>query len=129
MLTGLLGGFLAWLLTNLVAQPALRFLHLRKETLKLIALFEPRFTSVGLRPPIHVDEERARALRNCGAEWFAFGGGEVLPVGRVFRWFGFDVWAAGNNLMQLANERGGSPINEMAISAILSALRADRPPS
>lgn len=58
LVSSFLGGIVAWFLTTILFQPYLKFINLRKETLRLVALYEPRFAYPRWFAP--VDDERRR---------------------------------------------------------------------
>ena len=72
---GLLGGFIAWVLTNLIAHPLHRFISLRSEAARLLALYEDRFDVTNPeapRPPEDWLAERRRAYDTFGADLTGF---------------------------------------------------------
>jgi hypothetical protein len=78
-LWGLCGGFVAWIVTTIVAQPLYRFLALRGEAARLLALYEFRFDpdfdpgSGGLGGPSEAWlRDRMRDYAACGAELTGF---------------------------------------------------------
>ena len=71
---GVLGGFIAWVTTEIFVRPLIRFYDLRTETAKALALYEDRFNPDPDASPPNPDwlEERRSVYQHCGAGLVAF---------------------------------------------------------
>ena len=71
---GVLGGFIAWVATEIFVRPLIRFYDLRTETAKALALYEDRFNPDPDASPPNPDwlEERRSVYQYCGAGLVAF---------------------------------------------------------
>jgi hypothetical protein len=87
-LTGLLGGFIAWIGTTVIGQPICKFLELRTEAARIIARYDPYVASSPYVPypdpftDVEWLEERKRAYLTCGVNLRAY----AATHGSVVRW-------------------------------------------
>jgi hypothetical protein len=75
LLTAFIGGFVAWIATNLVGQPLLRFYRLRAQAAHVLARYDglPWIDNPEAKPPDEVWlEKRREAYDEIGSELIAF---------------------------------------------------------
>src|SRR5215471_5379305 len=68
---GILGGIVAWFATMLIGQPFYEPIGLRRETARLLHLYEPRGPD-GRWAIRLTEEERTKAYQDCAAKLLAF---------------------------------------------------------
>jgi hypothetical protein len=106
-LTGLLGGFIAWIGTTIIGQPIYKFLELRTEAARVIARYDPYPASTNFVDPNATNtqwlEERRHAYLTCGVNLRAYAATHASVV-KWLRKFHYDPDRAGVYLIIL----GGS---------------------
>jgi hypothetical protein len=127
-LIGLLGGFVAWLATTVIATPLHRFMNLRASVAREIALYENRVREgdpEAEQPPADWMARRKQAYEMCGAELMGFSFSNSLMTRVLHRVPGspFYPWRASSYLMTLAETTPGSGASAQAREGIQKALR------
>ena len=128
-LWGLLGGFLAWFVTAFVGQPLYRFMALRAETARVLALHERELPlddqsliDVGMLSPIHVRSPRTKEYRECGAQLIAFAATNPFVISFFDKMGSFHPRSAGESLIALADAKVGTEAAG-TLAKVSSALR------
>jgi hypothetical protein len=111
-LSGLAGGIVAWFLTNLVAQPLLRFFTLRGEVATALSLYRnvaPYLDETAHQEEKDILKERMRdghkELRLLGARLLAFHQTEFV-ANALLRRLGFNSRLAAHAMFRVANTLG-----------------------
>lgn len=133
-LWGLCGGFVAWFVTTVVAQPIYRFLALRGEAARLLALYEFRFDadfdpgSGELGGPSEVWlRDRMRDYVACGAALTGFSYSQSTLTRALHR-FPLKAWrfyprSAGSGFDSLSQLKPGTQVAEETRDRVMSALK------
>jgi hypothetical protein len=133
LLSGFIGGFIAWIVTTAVGQPMQRFIQLRQQVALVMAQYDQR-TWIGnpeAKPP---DEnwlkERREAYDKAASELLAFADSNAF-VTKALRWkrlgrYRFYVRSAGLNLRTLAEAYPGTQSWDQLRRNVLSSLKDRR---
>jgi hypothetical protein len=78
-LFGILGGIVAWISTAIIGQPFYELLKLRRETARLLHMYDPEIKDDRATISGWINE-RADAYRSCAAKLFAFDSSEMVAV-------------------------------------------------
>lgn len=124
-LTGLLGGFLAWIGTTVLGQPIYKFLELRSAAAQAIARFDPYVASSRYVNPeaqsVQWLEARKRDYLTCGVNLRAFAATHAY-VAKLLHKCGYYPFIAGTSLIALAYQSPGSEERPKLRDEIASAL-------
>ena len=129
VLFGLLGGFVAWVATEVFARPLARFVALRAEAVEVLARYEDRFSLDPKSPAPHPDWlwERKLAYEDCGTKLAAFAISNSFVarlMGRCpLKRFRFHARSAGTNLLGLAETEPGTEASDYFRVRVASALK------
>jgi hypothetical protein len=119
---GILGGFIAWVATMLVAQPLYALINLRTETARLLHLHEPTGRDDRNMSAAWLDE-RSAAYRSCAAQLQASAASQALVTLLVglppLHW---QPKEAGERLWQLAPLGPGAAERPSLRGAVAKAL-------
>jgi hypothetical protein len=128
-LLGFLGGFIAWLATEILARPLSKFFSLRAAVAEALTRYEDRYNSNRDSSPASRDwmVERKLAYEDCGADLAAFTASNAFvarllgrsPVKR-FRYY---ARFAASNLQSLAQTDPGTETSEYFRVRVVAALR------
>jgi hypothetical protein len=126
---GFLGGFIAWLATEILARPLSRFFAIRAAAAEALVRYEDRHNSnpdLSLASPDWVAERRL-AYEDCGAELAAFAVSNAFVarlLGRSpLKRFRYYVRFAGSNLQGLAQTNPGTDASAYFRVRVVAALR------
>ena len=126
---GFLGGFIAWLATEILARPLSKFFALRAAAEEALARYEDRYNSnpdLSLAGPDWM-AERKLAYEDCGAELAAFAVSNAFVarlLGRSpLKRLRYYVRFAGSNLQGLAQTDPGTETSEYFRVRVVAALR------
>jgi hypothetical protein len=127
---GLIGGFVAWIVTALVGQPIYLFISLRAEAARVLIRYER--TDYGPGPDaadVNWITERKRAYQECGGRLVAFAASNVI-VTRVLRnrflgQFRCYPRSAGEALISLGDLGPGASSRTAVRDQVVSRLRLD----
>ena len=128
-LFGLLGGFAAWVATEVLVRPLAKFFALRAEAAEVLARYADRFSLDPNSPSPHPDWlwERKLAYEDCGAKLAAFAisnSSVARLMGRCpLKRFRFHARSAGSNLLGLAETEPGTEASDYFRVRVLSALK------
>jgi len=128
-LFGLFGGFLAWAITEFFARPLIRFVALRAEAAKALALYDDRYNPDPDAPPPDTEwlAERKLAYEHCGAGLMAFATSNSLIARLLYRFplktFRYHARTAGSNMLGLAETLPGTEPSYYFRNQAVSALK------
>jgi len=127
---GVIGGFVAWVLTTTIAAPFYRFMSLRSEAARVLVLYEHAAERVATPDWLR---QRAREYSRCGTALIAFSASTVI-VARMLRsgfFFGMRFYpqSAGKSLIALADLEPRKPGSYELEDEIIAALRLSLVPS
>ena len=128
-LFGVLGGFIAWVTTEIFVRPLIRFYDLRTETAKALALYEDRFNPDPDASPPNPDwlEERRSVYQHCGASLVAFATSNSFLARLLQRIplenFRYYVRSAGSNMQGLAETLPATQASDYFRNKAVSALK------
>src|SRR5215475_12441530 len=121
-LQGILGGFIAWVATMLVAQPLYALGNLRTETARLLHFYDPTGNDDRRRSAAWI-AERELAYRSCAAQLQALAASHPFVTGLVGLWpFHWLPREAGEQLAALAPLGPGAAERGSLRSAVAEAL-------
>jgi hypothetical protein len=130
ILSGFVGGLIAWLVTTTLAQPFQRFLQLRQEAATAISQFEDRpwVGNPEAEPPTNEWlAERLTAYDKAGTALVAFATSNSFVTRALYHPFlvGYRCYvrAAGDSLRNLGASPPGSPASRHFLQALISALK------
>lgn len=128
-LFGILGGFIAWVTTEIFVRPLTRFFALRAEAAEALALYEDRFNPDPDAPPPNSEwlAQRKLAYEHCGAGLVAFATSNSFISRLVYRVplknFRYRVRSAGSNMQGLAETAPGTQASDYFRTHVVSALK------
>jgi hypothetical protein len=124
---GLIGGFVAWIVTALLGQPIYGFIGLRAEAARVLARYERDPGSEAGNA--NWTAERRRAYQECGARLVAFAAANVIMTrllrSRVLRQLRCYPRSAGEALMTLGDLSPGASERLAARDEIVTRLKLD----
>jgi hypothetical protein len=122
-LPGILGGFVAWVATMLVAHPLYALINLRTETARLLHLYEPTSNDDRRGVKAWLDE-RETAYRSCAAQLQALAASHPLVASLVglAPWWHRRPKEAGEQLATLAPLGPGAAERRSLRRAVAEAL-------
>jgi hypothetical protein len=130
ILSGFVGGLIAWVVTTTLAQPFQRFLQLRQEAAIAIAQFEDRpwIGNPEAKPPTNEWlDERLAVYDKAGTALVAFAISNSFVTRALYHPFlgGYRcyVQAAGDSLRNLGASHPGTPASRHFLEALISELK------
>ncbi len=129
LLSGLLGGVLAWCAVEFFVRPLTSFFALRAEAAEALALYEDRFDPDPDAPPPNSRwlAKRKLAYEHCGADLIAFATSNPHTTRLMheipLRRFRYHVRSAGSNMLGLAATAPGTEASDHFRQEIVWALK------
>ena len=127
---GVIGGFVAWVMTATIGAPFYRFMGLRSEAARVLVLYEHAAEKVTTPDWLR---QRAREYSRCGTALIAFSASTVVVTrllqGGLLLGMRFYPQSAGKNLIALADLEPRKPGSYELKDEIIAALRLSLVPS
>ena len=102
-LLGFVGGFVAWVVTNFVAQPVLKFLTLRDEAAEALSMFRnvgPIDDELSTREAMSIAQRELRKIAIRLNAFYQTDLGVAIPL---LSYLGYDVREAAQQMFRVAN--------------------------
>jgi hypothetical protein len=130
---GLIGGFVAWIVTALIGQPIYRFISLRAEAARVLARYERQGSIPGSEAGnANWIAERKRAYQECGTRLVAFAAANVIVTrllrSRALRQLRCYPRSAGEALITLGDLSPGASERLAVRDEIVTRLKLDLGP-